>query len=320
VRRFAGPKVERLTVDALLDDVNLDYNLRNLRSYRTAKSHMARLREQLGSHRASTVTASVVRRYILTRRKDGAAAATIDRETEILRRAFNLAARNGRVSFTPHIPHTSKPNENARQGFLERADFDAILKGIADKDFCDLLEWLWWTGMRPGEIASLTWEGHDAQTGTLRLTAAGAKIGRGRAVPLEGPLAPIIKRRLARRDLACVYVFHTHGERMTRTTGGLLDRLYGAWNRACKATGHAGIIPYDLRRTAVRNLSAAGVPERVAMEITGHKTRAMFDRYRIVAEDDMRAAFETVAGYVAALPKTRQVVTLSSKVSSKGGK
>lgn len=259
----------------------------------------------------------MVRRYILARRKDGAAPATIDRETEILRRAFNLAARNGRVAFTPYIPHQSKPNENARQGFLERGDFDAILGKIADEDFCDLLEWLWWSGMRPGEIASLTWEGHDAQTGTLRLTAAGAKIGRGRAVPLEGPLAPIIKRRLARRDLACPFVFHANGERMTRAAGGLLDRLYGAWNRACKATGHAGLIPYDLRRTAVRNLSAAGVPERVAMEITGHKTRAMFDRYRIVDQRDMRGAFEAVAGYVEGLPKTPKVVTLSSKVSSK---
>ena len=329
LRKFEGPKVERVTVDALLDDVEEDYNLRELRSLRTAKVHMVRLREVLGGRRAASVTPAVVTRYILTRRSAGAAPATIDRETELLRKAFNLGAKAGRVAFVPYIPHQSKPNENARQGFLERSDFDAILSGIADEDFRDLLEWFWWTGMRPGEIASLTWEAHDRETGTLRLSAAGAKIGQGRVVPLSGPLAEIIERRRKRRTLACRLVFHAGGSRMVRENGGLLDRLYDAWFRACEAAGLPGrtrqvggvaqpvpkaerLIPYDLRRTAVRNLRAAGIPERVAMEITGHKTRSMFDRYGIVDERDMRHAFEAVGAYVAALPRTRKVAVLKA--------
>jgi integrase len=201
------------------------------------------------------------------------------------------------------------------------------LSGIADKDFRDLLEWFWWTGMRPGEIASLTWEAHDRETGTLRLSAAGAKIGQGRVIPLTGPLAEIIERRRKRRTPACRLVFHANGSRMVRENGGLLDRLYDSWFRACEAAGLPGrtrkvrgvvqpvpraerVIPYDLRRTAVRNLRAAGIPERVAMEITGHKTRSMFDRYGIVDERDMRNAFEAVGAYVAALPKTRKVAVL----------
>src|ERR1017187_3407973 len=84
LRRFEGPKVERVTVDALLDDVEEDYDLRKLRSLRTAKVHMARLREALGGRRAASVTSAVVGRYIIARRKDGAASATVDRETELL--------------------------------------------------------------------------------------------------------------------------------------------------------------------------------------------------------------------------------------------
>lgn len=325
--KFEGPKIERVTVDALLNDVEEDYNLRQFRSIRTAKVHMARLREALGGRRAVSVTSAVVTRYILTRRSDGAAPATIDRETELLRRAFNLGAKSGRAAFVPYIPHQSKPNGNARQGFLERSDFDAILSQIADKDFRDLLEWFWWTGMRDGEIAALGWEAHDRQTGTLRLAAADAKIGEGRVIPLAGPLAEIIERRRARRIPGCRLVFHSKGSRMVRENGGLLDRLYDEWFHAVEAVGLPGrtrkvrgvtqrvpraerVIPYDLRRTAVRNLRAAGIPERVIMEITGHKTRSMFDRYGIVDERDMRNAFEAVGAYVAALPKTRKVVVL----------
>jgi len=65
-----------------------------------------------------------------------------------------------------------------------------------------------------------------------------------------------------------------------------------AWTRACAAAGHAGLLFHDLRRSAVRNLVGAGFDQVTAMKISGHKTASVFQRYRIVTDDDVQAALE----------------------------
>jgi integrase len=63
----------------------------------------------------------------------------------------------------------------------------------------------------------------------------------------------------------------------------------------CKKAGVPGMLRHDCRRTAVSNLVNAGVPERAAMTITGHRTRSVFDRYHIVSPADLQAAARRLA-------------------------
>ena len=153
----------------------------------------------------------------------------------------------------------------------------------------DFARFAYLTGWRFGEITTLEWR--DIQEGTIRLRPEVSKNYEGRVLIVVGALAELVARRQEARIDLLPNVFHRQGQK--------IHRCYKAWRTACRLAGVPGKLFHDLRRTAVRNMIRAGVPERIAMSISGHKTRGIFDRYNIVNEDDIRQGLLATQAYIA---------------------
>jgi integrase len=273
----------------LLEPLKSFWKVSGAKSLRQLEVHCSAVEAEFGRDAVLGVTSDRVDKVTEKWRAAGLAVATCNRRREVLGRSYRLAVQQRRLlpSQVPYIPHLTE--NNARRGFLDRETFDKIIVRIDCPDTADFLRWNYATAMRPGETASLAWSGFDREQGTITLAAADAKTGFGRVIAIAGDLKAIVDRRISARNLGTDLVFHRGGAPIT--TNSVLKR----WTRACEAAKVSGLVPYDLRRTGVRNLVRAGVPERVAMSISGHRTRAVFDRYNISSVEDLRAAMEATA-------------------------
>ena len=283
-------QVGRVRFDETAKDIVNDYVVNARRSVgdlqRRIRLHLTPF---FGGRRMAALTTTDVRAYVAHRQAEEAANATINRELAALKRMFVLAIDAGKLLHRPRI-RMLKEN-NVRTGFFERDEFEAVRSHLPAPPQA-VVTFAYLTGWRiDSEILPLEWRQVDRQAGMIRLEPGTTKNDDARLFPFsEFPeLAEVIesqwsetKRIEQERGIVCRWVFHRAGRQ--------IRSYHKAWQSACSAAGYPQRIPHDFRRTAVRNLVRAGVSERVAMQLTGHKTRSVFDRYDIVNEADLREA------------------------------
>jgi len=152
------------------------------------------------------------------------------------------------------------------------------------------------SGWRKGEVLSLRWS--DVDGDTVRLRAEESKNGEARTLVLHGELADLIERRRKARQVKIKDVVTLSSLMIFHHTGQPITDFRKSWATAVKLAQVPGRLFHDLRRSAVRNMIRAGVPEHVAMTVSGHKTHSMLSRYNIVSEGDLRNAMERTQDYL----------------------
>jgi integrase len=252
-----------------------------------SKKHLVRI---LGENTpVEEITEKVIDDYKHSRKEGKCANGTLNRELALLRRGFNLLRIKKQISKGPRISLLAE--NNVRQGFIEVCEYREILKHVPEY-LRPLITFLYITGWRQSEALNLTWNMVDFNRRQVRLPQGYTKNNKPRIFPFDDEIEGSLKRlwnEKEQRKIAIPYVFLNKNK-----TGPVLD-FRGSWDSACDDAKIGKRLIHDMRRSAVRNMVENGVSEKVAMELSGHLTRTVFENYHIVSTDDLVKAVEKVS-------------------------
>ena len=307
-RMAATAKIGRIRFDEAASDVLTDYRTNGKRSLDDVERRIEKhLRPYFGNRRMASITTADIRQYIDTRQK----------ATTVARRAYTFTGRDGTIRHVPEerrrIASVSNGEINRELTALKRMFSLAIQAGKPQflamrarlpEPIRPATTFAYITGWRiDSEILSLEWRQVDFGAGEVRLDPGTTKNGEGRTFPMTHELRELLEQQRLltenlqrQRQIACPRVFHRSGRP--------IKSFRAAFRTACAKAGCPGRILHDFRRTAVRNLVRAGIPERVAMQMTGHQTRSVFERYNIVSSNDLRDAARRLDAAAAAASET----------------
>jgi len=256
------------------------------RSARTAKSVAKRVLRHLGKKQVMHLSARDVEAYRerreaeTTNRGGPPMPSTLDIEVEMLKRILNYAVELGDIPNNPIAKVKLLKVPNVRRVWLDQDKFEKLLvHARADLQYVMIVAFE--TGMRKSEIKRLQWSQVDLDEGVIRLAPQDTKTGKARNVHLTKRAFEVIK--LQPRSLSG-YVF------INLLTGRPWKSFRDLFRNARDAAEMPEVRFHDLRRSFTTRARKKGIPESVVMRMTGHKTRAVFDRYNIVSDGDVRAA------------------------------
>jgi len=232
------------------------------------------------------VSTEVVTKYIERRKATGAENSTINRELAALKRMFSLGYQSTprKVQQVPVFPRL---RENApRKGFVEERQYRQLSEKCTEPWLRTMLSLSYNFGFRKGELLTMRLNQVDLLAGALTLAPGTTKNNEGRTVRLTSATIELVKQ--------CMLDKTPDDFLLTRQDRPPIKDFRAMWSKLTKAACLSTLLFHDLRRSAVRNMVRRGVPEVVAMRISGHKTRSVFDRYNIVNESDLAEAAKRI--------------------------
>ena len=295
-----NPEDEKLSFDGLIEKVRLDRAVRGRRC-NDLDQRAVHLRLFFCDVRAVDITTESVQQYVTSRMKGDAAPATINRELALLRRAFKLSelTRQPRIQLLPE--------NNARQDFLDWADFQAVRSELPEWAR-DVITFMYLSSWRSGQVVAMEWRDIDMRERTATARGETTKSGEPHRIALVGELWEIIERAdLSRRSVYAhrpgldgprallPFVFHHNGNPFLLRGGKVAAaRSLGTRPRAAAGWSH---VMHCLRRSGIRNMIGAGLDPMKAMKISGHKSFSMLARYNIIDIDDIKQGLEQTMRY-----------------------
>jgi integrase len=276
-----------------------------LASYWLVELSLNKFNSEFGNFIVSQIKPADLENYQAKRKAEGKADATIDQEIGAAKTTIFKAFDNGQVSGDTlknfkAVKKLLRGQSNARNRVLSRTEFESLMSK-ATRHLKGILAMGYYTGMREGEILKLRWDKIDLREGLIRLEASDTKDREPRLIPICDELMEVLKA--IPRNIREPHVFLYRGKPIRDLRASLRKACEGAvipYGRFKKG----GFVFHDLRHTFNTYMRKAGVPESVIMEITGHATRAMFDRYNTVDIEDTRKAMEQFQGYLQSSDQT----------------
>jgi integrase len=243
------------------------------------KNHLSDFFSDLAT---TKVTTEQIDAYVRRRMEERAANGSINRELSALKRMYKLALKAGRLKSMPYIAMLKE--RNVRTGFVKDADYKALVRETSKVGLWleGLFEVAYTYGFRKSELTRMRVRQVDLTEGTIQLNPGETKSDEGRTVQMTQSVRQVLAQ--------CIPGKGPDELVFTRVDGRPAGNFRRVWAKACKAAGSPGLLFHDLRRSGVRNMRRDGISEKVAMGISGHKTRSVFERYNIVDPSDLRDA------------------------------
>jgi integrase len=283
--RYIKKSPDAKTTFKALADWYLDLpEVKAKRSYSRDERSLKKLLPAFGDKLLKDITPAMIEKYRqdrlseLSYRGNPTKPATVNREMALLKTIFNKALANDKAEKTPARGLKMLKENNARDRVLSEIEYLNLINQCPGY-LKPIVKVAYHTGMRQGEILSLTWGQVDLKEGFIKLTPEDCKTNEGRLVPLNSELLEIIKA--LPRGLPQLRVFLKNGKPITC--------IRECFQSACRKADITDFTFHDLRHTFTTNMRRAGVHDSVIMAITGHKTTAMFLRYNTVGKDELRA-------------------------------